>query len=84
MLGTVKVADQLPLEPTLMLLLPMLTFAPLKVTPELWLIVPPPVNPEPEIVTDVPAGPLVGERVMASHGRWLRPTLPAASDRHRL
>ena len=37
-----------------MLVLPMLTFVPLKVTPELWLIVPPLVKPVPEIVTDVP------------------------------
>ena len=53
-LGTVKVADQVPLAATVTLLLPMLTFVPSNVTPELWLIVPPPVNPVPEMVTDVP------------------------------
>ena len=64
-LGTVKVADQVPLAATVTLLLPMLTLVPSKVTPELWLIVPPPVNPVPEMVTDVPFAPLVGDTVMA-------------------
>ena len=66
--GTVKVADQVPLEAMLTLLLPMLTFVPLNVTPELWLIVPPPVKPMPEMVTDVPTTPLVGDSVMAAMG----------------
>jgi hypothetical protein len=63
--GTVNVADQVPLELTVLLLLPMLTLVPLKVTPELWLIVAALVKPVPEMVTDVPTGPLVTESVMA-------------------
>ena len=66
LLGTVNVADQVPLEATVMLLLPMLTLVPLKVTPELWLIVPPAVNPVPEMVTEDYLRPLVGDRVMAA------------------
>ena len=61
-LGTVKVADQVPFEATVMLLLPMLTLVPSKVTPVLWLIVPPLVKPVPEMVTDVPTGPLVDDK----------------------
>ena len=51
-----------------MLLLPMLTLAPLKVTPELSLIVLPLVKPVPEMVTDVPTGPLVDDRMMRAVG----------------
>jgi len=41
--GTVKVADHVPFEAMLALLLPMLTELPAKVTPVLWFISPPPV-----------------------------------------
>jgi hypothetical protein len=61
-LGTVKVADQVPSEATVWVL-PMLTPVPLKVTPELLLIVFPLVKPVPEMVTDVPTGPLVDDKM---------------------
>jgi hypothetical protein len=64
-LGTVNVADQVPFAATVLLLLPMLTLVPLKVTPVLWLIVAALVKPVPEIVTVVPTGPLVTESVIA-------------------
>lgn len=61
--GTVNVADQVPVDEILALLLPILTAVPLKVTPVLWSIRPPPVYPVPETVTEVPTPPLDVETV---------------------